>query len=77
MVTRWLQQTRDCCEPGQEFKFELKIAARQRLSQAFFLKNTNLRNCRYMVYMQESRATAAYHVNAIIARQSRCLSPPV
>ena len=67
-------------------KFELIIAARHRLSRAFFLKNTDLRNCRYMDYMQESRATAACHVNAIVAQQvalqhvapqSRCLSRPV
>ena len=39
-----------------------------------------------MDYMEESRATAAFHVNAIaaqqvalqhVARQSRCLSRPV
>ena len=28
------QQTRDCCEPGRHFKFELIIAARHRLSRA-------------------------------------------
>ena len=28
------------------------------------MKNTNLKSCRYMDYMQESRVTAAYHVNA-------------
>ena len=80
------QQTRDCCEPGWHFKFELIIAARHRLSRAFFLKNTDLRNCRYMDYMQESRATAACHIKAIaaqqvalqhVAPQSRCLSRPV
>ena len=61
-------------------------ATAARLSWAFFLKNTDLRNWRYMDYMHESRATAACHVNAIavqqvalqhVARQSRCLSPPV
>ena len=86
MATRCSQPTPNCCEPGRHFKFELIIAARHRLSWPFFLKNTDPRNCRDMNYMQESRMTAAYHVNAIaaqqvalqyIARQSRCLSPPV
>ena len=64
-VTHCSQQARDCCEPGRHFKFELKITARHRLLRAFFLKNTYLRNCRYIDYMQESRATAAYLITAI------------
>ena len=34
MATRCTQQTRDCCEPGWQFKFELIIAARHMLSRA-------------------------------------------
>ena len=34
MATRCTQQTRDCCEPGRQFKFELIIAARHMLSRA-------------------------------------------
>ena len=33
-ATRCTQQTRDCCEPGRRFKFELIIAARHMLSWA-------------------------------------------
>ena len=29
-----MQQTRDCCEPGRQLKFELIIAARHMLSRA-------------------------------------------
>ena len=32
-------------------------------------QNTDPKNCRNMVYMQESCATAAYHVNTIAAQQ--------
>ena len=79
------QQTRDCCEPGRQFKFELVIAARHMLSRAVasvFFEEYRPQKCCYMDYMQESLATAAYHVNAIaaqqvalqhVARQSPCL----
>ena len=36
MATCCSQQTRDWCEPGRHFKFELTIAARHRLLRAFF-----------------------------------------
>ena len=51
-----------------------------------FFKEHRPQKCRYMDYMEESRATAACHVNAFaaqqvplqhVARQSHCLSRPV
>ena len=43
---------------------------REQLPQ-FSLKNTDPKNCRYMDYMQESRATAACHDSEISLRYVR------
>ena len=67
-------------------QFELKFLQGTGCREQFALKNTDLKNCKYMDYMQESRMTAACHVNAIatqqialqhVVRQSCWLSRPV
>ena len=59
--------------PGGILSLNLKLSR-----ALFFLKNTDLRNCRYMDYMQESRATAACHVKRYCHTASRaaaCRAP--
>ena len=64
----------------------LKLQCSTGCREQFYLKNADLKNFLNMDYMQESRGTTAYYVNAIavqqvalqhVACQSRCLSGPM
>ena len=72
MATRCSQQTRDCCEPGRQFKFELMCRAAHAVAsscRSFLWRTPTSKTVDTWIYMQESRATAACHVNAIAAQQ--------
>ena len=69
MATRYSQQMLTAASTGGNLSLNLKLPCCTCCREQFSLKNTDHKNCRYMDYMQESRATAAYHVNAIAVQQ--------
>ena len=59
--------------PGSNLSLNVKLLHGTGCHEMFSM-NTDLKNCRYMDYLQESRPTAAYHVQMLLQGSKSCCS---